>query len=174
MSDDVQNLKIIKDFLTEIKTQYRRGNRAPVYFTIMDYDTEFVHDRSGEPYLYQPDDGKMVSYYDYRRENEKTTLEEFLSLPDIVYGFMQARGFQRGMFLTESDAEEHLRKNYYHYSPKAHTFVDTIYRAPKLEAFLSALMEFFDISGKQKQKPLYGVYKTAEDYYKASKGGKNV
>lgn len=174
MADDVQNLKIIKDFLTEYKTQYHRGNRAPIYFTIMDYYTEFVHDRSGEPYLYQPDDGTMLSYYDYRKEHEKISLEEFESLPDIVYGFKQAKSFQRGLFLTESDAEEHLQKNYYHYSWKAHTFVETVYRAPKLEAFLSALMEFFNIGGDQKQKPLYGVYKTAGDYYKASKGGKNV
>ena len=171
MADDVQNLKIIKEFLTEYRTQYRRGNRAPIYFTIMDYYTEFVPDRSGDPYLYQPDDGTMLSYRDYRKEYEKISLEEFESLPDIVYGFKEEKSFRRGLFLTESDAEEHLRKNYYHYNPKAHTFVETVCRAPKLEAFLSALMEFFDISGEQKKMPLYGVYKTAEDYYNAMKGG---
>lgn len=171
MADDVQNLKIIKEFLTEYRTQYRRSTRDPIYFTIMDYYTEFVHDPSGEPYLYQPDDGTMLSYRDYRKEYEKISLEEFESLPDIVYGFEQEKSVLREMFLTESDAEEHLRKNYYHYSPKAHTYVCHSWRAPKLEAFLSALMEFFDISGEQKEKPLYGVYKTAEDYYNAMKGG---
>ena len=88
---------------------------------------------------------------------------------------MEERSCPRGMFLTESDAEEHLQKNYYHYSPKAHTFVDTAFRAPKLEAFLKALIEFFGISGEEKDKPLYGIYKKAEDYEEAFlKGEKNV
>ena len=163
MKDDVQNLKIIKDFLTEYKTQYRRGNAMPVYYTIMDYYTCFVQDRCGEPHLYE--DGKILNYADYCKENGYLLSEdEFSELPDVVYGYTEERSYQRGMFLTESDAEEHLQKNYYHYSPKAHTFVDTAFRAPKLEAFLKALIEFFGISGEQKEKPLFGRYKTASDY----------
>ena len=163
MKDDVQNLKIIKDFLTEYKTQYRRGNAMPVYYTIMDYYTCFVQDRCGEPHLYE--DGKMLNYADYCKENGYLLSEdEFSELPDVVYGFMEERSYQRGVFLTESDAEEHLQKNYYHYSPKAHTFVDTVFRAPKLEAFLKTLIEFFEISGEEKAKPLFGRYKTASDY----------
>lgn len=163
MKDDVQNLKIIKDFLTEYKTQYRRGNAMPVYYTIMDYYTCFVQDRCGEPHLYE--DGKMLNYADYCKENGYLLSEdEFSELPDVVYGYTEERSYQRGMFLTESDAEEHLQKNYYHYSPKAHTFVETAFRALKLEAFLKALIEFFEISGDEKEKPLFGRYKTASDY----------
>lgn len=174
MKDDVQNMKIIKDFLIEYKTQYRRGNVMPIYYTIMDYYTCFVQDRSGEPHLYE--DGKMLNYADYCKENGGLlSEEEFSELPDIVYGYTEERSYQRGMFLTESDAEEHLQYNYYHYSPKAHTFVDTAFRAPKLEAFLKALIEFFGISGEEKDKPLYGTYKKAGDYAKAFlKGEKNV
>ncbi len=174
MKDDVQNLKIIKDFLTEYKTQYRRGNAMPVYYTIMDYYTCFVQDRCGEPHLYE--DGEFLSYERYsNKHNLSITEEDFIDLPDVVYGFMEERSCPRGMFLTESDAEEHLQKNYYHYSPKAHTFVDTAFRAPKLEAFLKALIEFFGISGEEKDKPLYGIYKKAEDYEEAFlKGEKNV
>lgn len=163
MKDDVQNLKIIKDFLAEYKTQYRRGNAMPVYYTIMDYYTCFVQDRCGEPHLYE--DGKMLNYADYCKENGYLLSEdEFSELPDVVYGYTEERSYQRGMFLTESDAEEHLQKNYYHYSPKAHTFVETAFRALKLEAFLKALIEFFEISGDEKEKPLFGRYKTASDY----------
>lgn len=164
MKDDVQNLKIIKDFLAEYKTQYRRGNAMPVYYTIMDYYTCFVQDRCGEPHLYE--DGEFLSYEHYcEKHNLSITEEDFMDLPDVVYGFIEERSYQRGVFLTESDAEEHLKKNYYHYSPKAHTFVETAFRAPKLEAFLAALMEFFNIVGEEKAKPLYGTYKNAEDYY---------
>ena len=123
-----------------------------------------MQDRCGEPHLYE--DGEFLSYEHYcEKHNLSITEEDFLDLPDVVYGFMEERSCPRGMFLTESDAEEHLQKNYYHYSPKAHTFVETAFRAPKLEAFLAALMEFFGISGEEKAKPLYGTYKKAEDYY---------
>ena len=163
MADDMQNLETIKSFLKEYKTQYRRGNAMPIYYTIMDYYTCFVQDRCGEPHLYE--DGEFLSYEHYcEKHNLSITEEDFLDLPDVVYGFMEERSCPRGMFLTESDAEEHLQ-NYYHYSPKAHTFVETAFRAPKLEAFLAALMEFFGISGEEKAKPLYGTYKKAEDYY---------
>lgn len=164
MTDNVQNLKIIKDFLTEYKTQYRRGNAMPIYFTIMDYYTCFVQDRCGEPHLYE--DGEFLSYEHYcDKHNMSITEEDFMDLPDVVYGFLEERSYERGMFLTESDAEEHLQKNYYHYSRRAHTFIDTAFRASKLEAFLKALIEFFGISGEEKEKPLYGIYKKAEDYY---------
>lgn len=164
MADNVQNLKIIKDFLTEYKTQYRRGNAMPIYFTIMDYYTCFVQDRCGEPHLYE--DGEFLSYEHYcDKHNMSITEEDFMDLPDVVYGLLEERSYERGMFLTESDAEEHLQKNYYHYSRKAHTFIDTAFRASKLEAFLKALIEFFGISGEEKEKPLYGIYKKAEDYY---------
>ncbi len=174
MKADVQNLKIIKDFLTEYKTQYRRGNAMPVYYTIMDYYTCFVQDRCGEPYLYE--DGEFLNYERYSVKHDLSiTEEDFMDLPDVVYGYTEERSYQRGMFLTESDAEEHLQKNYYHYSPNAHTYVETAFRAPKLEAFLAALMEFFGISGEEKARPLYGTYKKAEDYEKAFlKGEKNV
>ena len=173
MADDVQNLKIIKDFLTEIKAQDNRGTALPIYYTIVDYEKEFVPSNSGEPFFYF--EGKLLSYEDYCKECESITLDEFESLPEIYYGEQHKRSFQRGVFLTESDAKEHLRKNYYHYSPKAHTYVCHIWRAPKLEAFLKALIEFFGISGEEKDKPLYGTYKKAGDYDKASlKGEKNV
>lgn len=162
--DDIKNLETIKSFLKEYKTQYRRGNAMPIYFTIMDYYTCFVQGQCGEPYLYE--DGKFLSYERYiDKHNISITEEDFMYLPDVVYGYMEERSYQRGVFLTESDAEEHLQKNYYHYGPNAHTFVETAFRSPKLEAFLSALMEFFNIVGEEKAKPLYGTYKKAEDYY---------
>lgn len=161
--DDIDNLKIITNFLMEIKTQDNRGTALPIYYTIMDYEKEFIQSNSGDPFIY--DDGRFLSYEDYIKEYESITWDEFKNLPEICYGNMRQRSFQIGMFLTESDAEEHLKKNYYHYSSKAHTYAFHIWRAPKLEAFLAALMEFFGISGEKKARPLHGTYKTAEDYY---------
>ena len=49
------------------------------------------------------------------------------------------------MFLTETDAKRHLELNHYHYSPDAHTYVKHVWRAPRTEAFLRALFDYFGI-----------------------------
>lgn len=141
-----KNLKIIKNFLKEIKTQDNRGTALPIYFTIMDYKKEFLPSNCGEPFFFSEEG--LLSYEEYCKENEYIDLEDFLSLPEIYYGTMRQQGFQRGVFLTESDAEKHLRANRRHYSEKAHTYVCHAWRAQELEAFLNALMEFFDIRSK--------------------------
>lgn len=51
----------------------------------------------------------------------------------------------KGMFLTELEAEAHLRANRHHYSPDAHTYVDHAWRAPRMAAFFKALFEEFGI-----------------------------
>jgi hypothetical protein len=47
------------------------------------------------------------------------------------------------MFLTKEEAKRHLKLNNYHYSPKAHTYAMTAWRAPKVERLLK-LLETFD------------------------------
>ena len=49
------------------------------------------------------------------------------------------------MFLTETDANDHLRRNKHHYSKDAATYVEHAWRAPELEQFLKALLEYFEI-----------------------------
>lgn len=139
-----KNLKTIKDFLIEYKTQDNRGTAFPIYYTILDYEKEFIPSDSGEPFIFSEDG--LLSYEEYCKDNENIDPEKFLSLPGIYYGEMRQRSFQRGIFLTESDAEEHLKANHYHYSEKAHTYVCHAWRAPKLKTFLEALMAFFDIN----------------------------
>lgn len=47
------------------------------------------------------------------------------------------------MFLTKAEAKKHLELNNYHYSPKAHTYAMTAWRAPKVER-LFKILESFD------------------------------
>jgi len=51
------------------------------------------------------------------------------------------------MFLTEKDAEEHLRLNSHHYSKDAHTYVKSAWRADYLKEFLTALFNYFGQEG---------------------------
>ena len=46
------------------------------------------------------------------------------------------------MFLTKKEAKEHIKQNHYHYSPKAHTYAMTAWRAPKVERLLDILSTF--------------------------------
>ena len=41
--------------------------------------------------------------------------------------------YENTMFITQKDAEEHLRKNDYHYSDDAHTYAMTAWRTPEIE-----------------------------------------
>lgn len=47
------------------------------------------------------------------------------------------------MFLTKAEAKKHIELNYYHYSPRAHTYAMTAWRAPKVERLLK-ILETFD------------------------------
>jgi hypothetical protein len=46
------------------------------------------------------------------------------------------------MFLTKAEAKRHIELNHYHYSPKAHTYAMTAWRAPKVERLLKILENF--------------------------------
>ena len=46
------------------------------------------------------------------------------------------------MFLTKAEAKRHIELNHYHYSPKAHTYAMTAWRAPKVEKLLKILENF--------------------------------
>jgi hypothetical protein len=46
------------------------------------------------------------------------------------------------MFLTKAEAKRHIELNHYHYSPKAHTYAMTAWRAPKVERLLKILETF--------------------------------
>ena len=46
----------------------------------------------------------------------------------------------RGLFMTEGEAVEHLRLNYYHYSPWAHPYYEHAFRAPDVERLWQLLL----------------------------------
>lgn len=45
------------------------------------------------------------------------------------------------MFLTQIDAENHLKSNYYHYSEDAHTYAMTAWRSPRVEKLIDILQK---------------------------------
>lgn len=49
--------------------------------------------------------------------------------------------YENTMFLTQIDAENHLRANYYHYSDDAHTYAMTAWRNPRMDKLIEILQE---------------------------------
>lgn len=45
------------------------------------------------------------------------------------------------MFLTQKDAEEHLKANDYHYSADAHTYAMTAWRSPRVAKLIEILQK---------------------------------
>lgn len=144
------NEKIIKQFLTEMVTQDNRSTAFPFYYTIRTKKKVYV----GE------DEGEKNVYYDSENCTEYDSVDEFKE-ELIEHGYDKERISERvralsrsgirwewehrGMFLTESDAKNHLRSNKHHYSPDADTYVEHAWRAPGLTNFFKALLEHFDI-----------------------------
>ncbi len=74
----------------------------------------------------------MSSFFDWLAEQE-------------IYGYQQM-GYKEEqkvcedtMFLTQADAEQHLRLNHYHYPADAHTYAMTAWRSPRVETLLNLL-----------------------------------
>lgn len=83
--------------------------------------------------------------------------EEIIELSDLneIKDWLNAQGFnyivvsykilekiyENTMFLTQADAESHLKANYYHYSEDAHTYAMTAWRDARMEKLIKILQE---------------------------------
>lgn len=138
----------IKSFLTKMVTQDNRSTAFPFYYVIRsevqepapvencDFTMWYLYDSS-----YGSLDELVACLKKDGHSNEE--IKEFKQEAQ-EYG-VKKRWERRGMFLTETDAEDHLKLNHYHYSHNAHTYVEHAWRAPELTEFFSALLKHFDI-----------------------------
>ena len=157
-----QSEKIIKDFLTAIANQDNRCTAAPYFYVIMSKVEVPAYEGCGDGIRYfDPEDPEdqydsleeyIASQKEYANYDELDELdqEEFDGRMDSAEYDLSNYEYQydwveRGMFLTETDAKEHLRRNHYHYSPDAHTYVKHSWRAPELEKFFKALYSHFEV-----------------------------
>ena len=145
--------EVITNFLRKMASQSNRGTAFPFFYVIRDYRKEFVTDETETPYFF--DGERYLSFDEYNKyqsecDEPKVSLDEFENLDNIVRGYFQKTPFivEDTLFLTETDAENHLKENYYHYSAKAHTYVMHAWRAPELKEFLNSLFSYFEIEHK--------------------------
>ena len=157
----MEDIDIIKNFLQEMASQDNRLTATPFYYVIRsaiyvasyhsgegDRDT-YVNNEDSEDTLIVNSgenaiDNFREQYKDYEEFNKMDDEEIETHLEDNYTMYSETKTWEeRNMFLTEKDAERHLRLNHYHYSQDAHTYIKHAWRAPDLEAFFKALFKYF-------------------------------
>jgi hypothetical protein len=151
------NDQIIRGFLEKMSTQDNACTAWPVFFVIRDaswaitdeayatgdYRIRYVNKECCEDVITAEEYDKLPARYDDvsadDRLHGKCSQEEYKR-------FCERNLWQhRGLFLTRTDAEQHLELNRHHYSSQAHVYADHVWRAPELEEFLRALHDTYNI-----------------------------
>lgn len=97
---------------------------------------------------------KIVVKWLYGGSEDDEMIEELEDLQEIN-GWLENQGYdyqiisykivpkiyENTMFLTQIDAENHLRANHYHYSEDAHTYAMTAWRDPRMDKLIEILQE---------------------------------
>lgn len=165
MSATKKTTEVIKQFLTQMANQDRKGTADIFYYTIQtevmrpapldackiiryqfsDVETLFESKEAIETYI--KDNREYWSLQNVKDPNE---LEE--RIDDLIGNtrICKKLGFNKywqskGIFFTETDAIKHLAANKHHYSDNAKVYVEHAWRAPELKAFFQALFEHFDV-----------------------------
>ncbi len=157
----MDNKETIVKFLTAMSTQDNRCTAFPIYYVIRDARwviTEedyvigdsrivYVNKQDYEDIITEDEHGKLAEKYDDVSEEDRLngvcSQEEYRRFCEVCVWQ------DHGMFLTQTDAEKHLKLNAYHYSEDAHTYVKHAWRAPELEEFLLALFEYFGVEPRK-------------------------
>ena len=146
---------IIKGFLAQMTSQDNRATAFPYFYVIR--TANWIVSCDG--YANSGDDGNGVRevYVNKDDGEDELTPAEWEKIPEDgvsetgcekdMYDCLTLQRVweEKCLFLTEVDAERHLRLNAYHYSKDAHTYVKHAWRAPDLEEFVTALFKYFEI-----------------------------
>ncbi len=161
----------ITEFLIEMSNQDNRATRFPYYYVVMSDYKEYEECFNGEYVLDENSEG-MVLVEDFIKQAweddrfgvlEDETVDQILEeLTDISTQYriteiledllstprrftMEYKPRRYGVFLTEKDAENHIRINGHNLGANPRTYVDCMYRATYTENFLTNLFNYFEV-----------------------------
>lgn len=154
--------EFVREFITKMNTQSNRMTATPYYYVIKsakwipaypgcDSDRKAYVDNENPEcvfYVYHGEDAieKMkleLEDYDIIDEiNEMDSSQLYDYLDEHYTEYEEKKTFEdRCCFLTEDEAERHLRENKHHYSPDAHTYIKHFWRAPDVKRFFESVAE---------------------------------
>lgn len=87
-------------------------------------------DSDGEEYIQELENLDEIQEWLEETGYDEYTVISYKTIPKI---------YENVMFLTQTDAELHLRANYYHYSEDAHTYAMTAWRSRRVEELIKIL-----------------------------------
>lgn len=153
-------MQYLREFIIKMNTQDNRCTATPFYYTIRSSRYAPCYDGCGDSYIvvskhcsetywrgeslsdivYEMIEGEYISHDDIDSVDLDCDIEANLFLEGEYYIYPEVKEWEeRGVFFTETDAENHLKANYYHYSSDAHTYVKHAWRAPELEQFFKSV-----------------------------------
>ncbi len=166
MHEDIQ---FLNDLQQELISQEHDSQASPRYWTVGDYKMVGCPDGCQDEYhVYLPNrdySGEINELLKQIEEDEfddmsKEAIEDFKEIEcgisaidwvkdhydedaDLIPVREEHIIHPNTMFLTKAEAKRHIELNHYHYSPKAHTYAMTAWRAPKTERLIK-ILETFD------------------------------
>ncbi|MGG1395635.1 hypothetical protein ABE320_17105 [Bacillus velezensis] len=177
-----QDIQFLKELQQELKNQDNDGQAAPRFWTVGDYEWVEAREENAERYsVYLPYIAEAYVLDDYLQEikEDSELSEEALTelkkddFDDPIEWIQKYIDEEADlipekkvhivrpdtMFLTKAEAKTHIKLNKHHYTPEAHTYAMTAWRAPKVERLLNVLESFDWDSIKDSQYNLQGVVK---------------
>lgn len=163
--------KYVQEYITKMNEQSNRCTSTPYYFCICDYEYIPSYHQSEWDMLCATNDdnesyeGKsfkelFLSVYTHCHQDEEIVFDFDLEDNYETEGKLEALGFNvfrqkekevyKGVFFTETDAENHLKSNKHHYSKKANVYVEHAWRAPELEKFFKSIGELCGVPFNEK------------------------
>ena len=149
-NDTKTTQEIIKNFLVKMANQDNRGTAFPYFYVIRTEVEVAAHEGNGKSRWYDNENCQTYDTIEEFRESLAGEPGEYIDkrIEELSEFWVENKWEDRGMFLTETDAEEHLKANHYHYSHNAHTYVKHAFRAPEMEEFFKALFDHFEVMRK--------------------------
>ena len=161
VSDEMYD-KLI-ELAKEMTTQNPRGTRMPHLFQIRNWkrvldwslngDVKFWVDLTSDPYEVESFDdlvgyleykGRFEQMEDYQQQSDLAEIERLWeegeiddwleeNYPDLTICSYSMEAVYENSFLTAKAAEEHLKRNYYHYHKNADIYLNHAWRNPEAE-----------------------------------------
>jgi len=162
----IQDIEFLIELQQELRTQSNDFQASPRFWAVGDYrQVECMEDNADCYYIYSPNAGESYKLDDYLKdleEDEEISDEELEDFKEIECEVSALEWIQKyrdedayiiptkrehfvrenTMFLTKAEAKRHIELNHYHYTPEAHTYAMTAWRAPKVERLLKILHGF--------------------------------
>lgn len=160
-----EDVEFLIDLQQELITQDKVSQADPRFWVIMDYRWELAPEGCEETYRVHDNEGNdwsLDSFLNYLRDMESydELLEELKVTDDtdpdtdcdLIYDIVdnldcftmygathESYIVPDTLFLTNREAKEHLVRNNYHYTDKAHSYATTGYRSPQFERLINIL-----------------------------------